>query len=116
MNKELIINTYELDTLLFKENLLGTFKNNILKYENENDSFIIDLANKTFYKENLESILILTATHAVLTLKELNKSFQINLKKHNFKVKENLITIEYCLESMDKPLKITIEMSDTNEI
>ena len=98
MNKELIINTYELDTLLFKENLLGTFKNNILKYENENDSFIIDLANKTFYKENLESILILTATHATLTLKELNKSFQ------------------YCLESLDNPLKITIEMSDTNEI
>lgn len=46
MNKELIINTYEENTLLFKENLLGIFKNNILQYENETDAFKINLQTK----------------------------------------------------------------------
>ena len=33
MNKELIINTYEEEILLFKENLLGTFKDNKITIE-----------------------------------------------------------------------------------
>lgn len=51
MNKELIINTYEEDTLLFKENLLGVFENNILQYENDTDTFKINLTDHTLEKE-----------------------------------------------------------------
>lgn len=115
MKKELIINTYEDNTLLFKENLLGTLENNILKYENETDSFLIDLNNSIFYKENLESILKITINKAYITLKELDKSFEINLITQNIFKENNIIIIEYLLESQNKPLKIEIEMSDIYE-
>lgn len=115
MKKELIINTYEDNTLLFKENLLGTLENNILKYENEIDSFLIDLNNSIFYKENLESILKITINKAYITLKELDKSFEINLITQNIFKENNIIIIEYLLESQNKPLKIEIEMSDIYE-
>lgn len=115
MKKELIINTYEDNTLLFKENLLGTLENNILKYENETDSFLIDLNNSIFYKENLESILKITINKAYITLKELDKSFEIDLITQNIFKENNIIIIEYLLESQNKPLKIEIEMSDIYE-
>lgn len=112
MNKELIINTYEEEILLFKENLLGTFKDNILTYENETDSFKIDINDHSLEKENLESILNIKKEKAILTLKELNHRLEIPIQKHNFQNKDNKITIEYRLESQEKALKIEIEMSD----
>lgn len=115
MNKELLINTYEGETLLFKENLLGTFENNILKYENETDSFLIDIEHKLFQKENLESILNISHKKALLTVKELEQSFDIELNMHNFMTKENKIILEYLLETNENPIKIEIEMSDINE-
>lgn len=114
MNKELIINTYEEDTLLFKENLLGVFENNILQYENDTDSFKINISNQTLEKENLESILKISPKEALITLKEINQSFNIKIKKHNFSNKENKIILEYLLESHEHPIKIEIEMSDIN--
>ena len=114
MKKELIINTYEDDVLLFKENLIGTLENNILKYENENDTFQIDIDKLLFIKENLESILEINEEKALLTLKELEQTFEIVLNKHLFLNEFNKITIEYLLESQEKPIKIEIEMSDLN--
>ena len=114
MNKELIINTSEDDILLFKANLLGQLENNILRYENETDSFQINLTNQTFTKENLESILEINPKKALLTLKELEKSFDIELSEHTFSNEKNKIMIRYLLESQEKPLKIEIEMSDIN--
>ena len=114
MNKDLTINTYEDNILIFKENLLGTFANNILTYENETDSFLIDLDNLLFSKENLESILEINKEKALLTLKELKKTFEIVLKKLAFLNENNKIIIEYLLESQEKPIKIEIEMSDIN--
>lgn len=115
MNKELLINTYEDNTLLFKENLLGRLENNILTYENDTDSFIIDLNNLIFKKENLESILEINNKQAILTVKELECSIDITLNKRIFTRDNNNITIEYLLESTEKPIKIKIEMSDINE-
>ena len=112
MNKELIISTYEEDTLLFKENLLGRLENNILKYENDTDSFLINLNESTMQKENLDSILKITTNQATLSLKEIEKSFEIELKKQIFLKNKNRIIIEYLLESQEKPIKIEIEMSD----
>lgn len=112
MNKELTINTYEKDILLFKENLLGTLKNNILTYENETDSFIIDIHNHIFQKENLESILTIRPDKALLVLKELDHKLEIPLNKQDFQKENNKIIIEYLLESQEKSLKIEIEMSD----
>ncbi len=112
MNKELIISTYEEDTLLFKENLLGRLENDILKYENDTDSFLIDLNESTMQKENLDSILKITPNQATLSLKEIEKSFEIELKKQIFLKNKNRIIIEYLLESQEKPIKIEIEMSD----
>ncbi len=112
MNKELIISTYEEDTLLFKENLLGRLENNILKYENDTDSFLINLNESTMQKENLDSILKITPNQATLSLKEIEKSFEIELKKQIFLKNKNRIIIEYLLESQEKPIKIEIEMSD----
>ena len=112
MNKELIISTYEEDTLLFRENLLGRLENDILKYENDTDSFLIDLNESTMQKENLDSILKITPNQATLSLKEIEKSFEIELKKQIFLKNKNRIIIEYLLESQEKPIKIEIEMSD----
>lgn len=112
MNKELIINTYEENTLLFKENLLGIFKNNILQYKNETDAFKINVANQTLEKENLESLLKISPHEALITLKEINQSFELKIKKYNFSCEKNKITLEYLLESHEQPLKIEIEMSD----
>ena len=112
MNKELIISTYEEDTLLFKENLLGRLENNILKYENDTDSFLINLNESIMQKENLDSILKITPNQATLSLKEIEKSFEIELKKQIFLKNKNRIIIEYLLESQEKPIKIEIEMSD----
>lgn len=114
MNKDLTINTYENNILLFKENLIGTFENNILKYENDTDSFLIDLNNLLFTKENLDSILEINKEKALITLKELEKTFEIVLKKLAFLNENNKIIIEYLLESQEKPIKIEIEMSDLN--
>ena len=112
MNKELIINTYEEDTLLFKENLLGRLENNILKYENDTDSFLINLNESILEKENIDSILKITQEKATILLKEIEKKFDIELKKQVFLKNENKIIIEYLLESQEKPIKIEIEMSD----
>ena len=114
MNKDLTINTYEDNILLFKENLIGKFENNILKYENETDSFMIDLNKCLFTKENLESILKITKDNAYITLKEIEHTFEIILNKHIFLNENNKIIIEYLLESQEKPIKIEIEMSDIN--
>ncbi len=112
MNKDLYISTYQGDTLLIKENLLGNLSNNILKYSNENDEFLIDLQNKEFIKENLESILKINKRRCELTLKELNKSMEIPLKKYDFQVLDNNITIIYELESQEEELKIEISIGD----
>ena len=112
MNKELIISTYEEDTLLFRENLLGRLENDILKYENDTDSFLIDLNESTMQKENLDSILKITPNQATLSLKEIEKTIEIELKKQIFLKNKNRIIIEYLLESQEKPIKIEIEMSD----
>lgn len=115
MNKELIINTYEDNILLFKENLIGSLENDILRYENENDSFVIDLQNQTLIKENLESILEINPEKAILTVKELEKTWLIPLNSHTFIHDSNKIIISYLLESQEKPLKIEIEMSEEHE-
>lgn len=114
MKKELIINTYEDNVLLFKENLLGEFTNNILKYENETDNFIINTYDKTFYKENLESILKINPNKAEIIIKEIDKTFDISLYTLEINKENNKITIKYFLESQEKPIKIEIEMSDIN--
>ena len=112
---ELFINTYEGNTLLFKENLLGTLENNILRYENDTDSFLIDLEEAIFQKENLESILKIGEKQALLIMKEFDKSLEIPLINCLFKKDLNKITIEYLLESNENPIKIEIEMRDKNE-
>ena len=114
MNKELIINTYIDNTLLFKEHLLGILKENILTYENERDLFLIDLENNIFQKENKDSILKVSSACATITLKELEKSFDIAIFKHSFITQENKIVIEYLLESQENTIRIEIEMSDLN--
>lgn len=112
MNKELYISTYQGDTLLIKENLLGELTNNILKYSNENDVFLIDLQNNEFTKENLESVLKINNRRCELTLKELNKSMEIPLKKFDFQVLDNNIAIIYELESQEEELKIEISIGE----
>ena len=111
---ELFINTYEGSTLLFKENLLGTLENNILRYENDTDSFLINLEEAIFQKENLESILKIWKKQAILMMKEFNKSLEIPLNTYLFKKDLNKITIEYLLETNENPIKIEIEMRNKN--
>ena len=112
---ELFINTYEGDTLLFKENLLGRLENNILRYENDTDSFLIDLEESIFQKENLENIFKIKENQALLIMKEFDKSLEIPLIHYLFRRDLNKITIEYLLESNEKRIKIEIEMRDKNE-
>ena len=93
---------------------LATARYIVLKYENESDSFLIDINKKRFSKENLESILEITESNSFITLKEIDKTFEIDLKKCNFLKVKDKIVIEYLLESQEKPIKIEIEMSDSN--
>ncbi len=115
MKKELLINTYENNILLFKENLIGNYLNNTLEYSNEVDSFLIDLNKKIFIKENLESILKITSNKSYITIKEINKTFDLEVINYKLTNTKNSITFEYLLESKENPLKIEIEMSDINE-
>ncbi len=114
MKKQLTIKLYENNALIKKHTLTGTFNQSILSYELTGASFLIDLNQKSFKKENKESILNLTENKALLTLKELNQDFLIPLKKYNLILTNNIILLEYHLESQDNPLKIKIEMSDLN--
>ncbi len=114
MEKELWISTYEENTLLFKETLIGKIQENNLYFNNDIDTFKLDLKKEIFTKENLESVLKIKKDKALLTLKELDKTFAINVKYHNFLIEKNKIYISYLLESQEKPIRIEIEMSDEN--
>lgn len=113
MKKNLIINMYENNNLLFKENLIGTLENNILEYTNETDAFLIDLEKEIFRKENIDSILEIKKELALITIKEFNKTFEINLDKYIFENQNQKISILYHLESSNL-IKIEIEMRNNN--
>ncbi len=114
MNRNLIISTYEEETLLFKEHTTGLFEDNYLTYSTDNDTIRINLSHFSFTKENIETILKITSSDCTLILKELKKSLNITLEYLDYKYDNNHITIEYKLESQEKSQKIEIEIGEIN--
>lgn len=118
MNYNITINTYEENTLLFKETTTCTLDDDFLEYHTDNDKIRINLNNFSFSKENNESILKLSKDTCLLTLKEEKQSINIPLDYINYKLENNkYIVIIYKLISQDKPLKIEIIIgSEQDEI
>lgn len=109
MNYIITINTYEENTLLFKETTTCILDDDFLEYQTDNDKIRINLNNFSFSKENNESILKLSQDTCLLTLKEEKQSINIPLDYLNYNLDNNKnITIIYKLISQDKPLKIEI--------
>ena len=65
-----------------------------------------------YLKKIFQEYLKISPHEALITLKEINQSFELKIKKYNFSCEKNKITLEYLLESHEQPLKIEIEMSD----
>lgn len=118
MDYEASITTYQENTLLFNESTICHIEDNVLEYSTDADTIRINLDKFKFIKENLESILKISENKCTLKLKELNKVFEIPIDFVNYEWNENKkFILEYKLESQEKPLKIVIEIEETeNEI
>lgn len=116
MEYNIYINSYEENTLLFKETTIGLLEDNFLTYNTDNDTIRINLNNFSFIKENVESILKITLQKCTLTLKEINQSLEIPIDYINYLNNNNKILLEYKLASQEKPIKIKIEIGEKHEI
>ncbi len=117
MKRNLIINTYQNEALLFKEQTTGYIEDNILEYHTDSEKIRINLSMYSFIRENEESILKIIKDKCELRLKSLNQSLDIPMEYCDFKVDDIRIVLEYKLESQELPLKIIIEIGDEiNEI
>ena len=118
MQINLTISTYEGNTLLFTENTIGTIEDDYLIYNTDTDSIKINLIKFKLIKENIDTIFKLTKETCTLTLKEINKSININIDYINYENENNKnVKIEYKLESQEEKFKIYIEIGEIiNEI
>lgn len=118
MNRNIKIETYENDTLLFKNVTTCILEDDYLEYDTDNDHIRMNLNNFSFTKENVESIMRLNKVRCILKLKELNQELEIPLEYVNYKFENNTnITIEYKLISNEFPIKINLEIGEIiNEI
>lgn len=118
MNRNIKIETYENDTLLFKNVTTCIREDDYLEYDTDNDHISMNLNNFSFTKENVESIMQLNKARCILKLKKLNQELEIPLEYVNYKFENNTnITIEYKLISNEFPIKINLEIGEIiNEI
>ncbi|MCM1053107.1 MAG: hypothetical protein NC483_03955 [Ruminococcus sp.] len=112
MKRNLIINTYQKNVLLFKEQTTGYIEDNILEYHTDNEKIRINLSTYSFIKENEESVLRIVKDKCELRIKALNQSLDIPILYFNYGRDNNIIVLEYKLESQELPLKIVIEIGD----
>ena len=108
MNKNITISTYENNLLLFKTTTTALLEDNFLSYHTDNDTININLKNFSFTKNNNEIIFKLTNNLCTITLKEVNKTFEIPINYLNFVHNNNEINLEYFLASQEYPLKLQI--------
>ena len=118
MNRNLNVKVYEDKTLLSATDTTCLLEDGFLSYNTDNDNIRINLENFSFTKDNVESILKITAKNCTLTLKEIKQSLGIPLDYINYTNDNNKnIIIEYKLISQDLPLKIELNIGDEiNEI
>ena len=117
MNYNISINTYENNTLLFKNTTSALLEDNFITYNTDNDTIKINLNTFSFTKENNETILKLTKNKCYLHLKNLKQTLEIPLNYLNFSYNNNEIMIEYKLISQENSLKIIINIgSEINEL
>lgn len=118
MKRNITINTYENQNLLFKEQTSCELEDDNLIYNSDNDRIKINLHNFSLTKENDETIFKLTLNKCTLYLKELNKFLDIPITHISYENSDNTnITIVYQLESQESPFKIEITIGEIiNEI
>lgn len=117
MNKNIIIKTFSNNILLFNVTTTALLEDNFLSYYTDNDKININLENFSFTKYNNESIFKLTNDLCTVTVRELNKTFEIPINYVNFVYNNDEINLEYLIDSQEYPLKLQIIIgSDINEL
>ena len=114
MNHKITINTYENNTLLFKETTTGILDEDYLTFSTDTDSIRLNLDKFNFTKENNETILKINLQECTLFLKELKQHMNIPLEFINYTNNKDNIIIEYKLISQEYPLKIEIMIGEIN--
>lgn len=117
MNRQINVKIYENNTLLSANTTNGLLEDNFLSFHTDNDNIRINMNACSFTKENNESLLNITKDRCTLTVKELKKDLELKIEFVEMSYKDNIIEINYQLESQEYPLKITIEIGESdNEI
>ena len=115
MNRNIKVETYLNNVLLFKNSTNCILEDNILKYNTDNDHIKINLNNFNFIKDNVESTMKLNKVRCTLFIKEFKKAMEIPIEYINYDYQNNkYIMIEYKLVSNEFPIKIIIEIGDIN--
>ena len=119
-----------LDLKLYKNNNLKILKNNLAYLKNfdkiefgiEEEQFVIIKKNNiiSFIKENEDSVfnlIINNSAKAHILLKQNNLKFDINVDKFNYEYNDELIKLEYRLESdnEDTLIEITFKENEYND-
>lgn len=115
MSGKLNLKLYGNNTIIFNaENVNYIFDNSELNFSINKEKYNIktSLNNNIFIKENDESIFTLDISNKECNylLKEINKSFDINVLDSLFIEENNLIKITYELESNEQKNIIEIEL------
>ena len=110
MKRNLSINTYQDDILLFNTPTIGIIDDELLYYHTDTDAIKINLEKGSFTKENNDTILKITKDKCTLTLKSLNNTYDIDLEYYNFEYNDQVIVFTYKLISQENILKIVINI------
>ena len=110
MKRNLNINTYQDNVLLFNIPTVGLIDDEFLYYNTDTDAIKINFEKGSFTKENNDTILKITKDNCTLTLKSLNKTYDIDLEYYDFKYIDDNITFTYKLVSQENILKIVINI------
>ncbi len=113
MNHNITVSTFEENNLLFKNTTRALIEDDFLTYHTDNDTIRFNLKNFSFTKENNESILKITNSKCLLTLKDLKQTLEIPHDYINFEYDQNkTITFTYKLISNEYEIKIIINIGD----
>ena len=117
MKHNISVNTYQDNNLLFNIPTVGLIDDNILIYYTDTDLIRINLETGSFTKENNDTILKINKDTCLLTLKSLNKSYDVIVNYYDFIYDNNSLTLTYKLETQENILKIIINIGSViNEL
>lgn len=111
MKKSINIILYEKNKIIKKyNNIRAIIQDNKIIFYTDNIKNI--LSDEYYTRENNEYLFYLDIKNkeSKLTLKEHNNTFNIEVTKTKYKKNDNIISLEYKIESNEEELKIVIEI------